>query len=29
MTQNEWNDVLEAKTSWDRKQHSKSYKMYQ
>lgn len=29
MSQNEWNQVLEAKTSWNRKSHSKSYKMYE
>ena len=29
MSQNEWNQVLEAKSSWNRKQHSKSFKMYE
>lgn len=28
MSQNEWDEVLDAKTSWDRKQHNKSFKMY-
>lgn len=29
MSQNEWNQVLEAKTSWNRKSHSRSFKMYE
>lgn len=28
MSQNEWNDVLDAKTSWNRKQFDKSLKLY-
>lgn len=28
MSQNEWDEVLDAKTSWNRKQHNRSYKMY-
>ena len=28
MSQNEWDEVLDAKTSWNRKQYNKSYKMY-
>ena len=28
MSQNEWNQVLDAKTSWARKQFHRSYKMY-
>lgn len=29
MSQNEWDQVLEAKTSWNRKSHSRSYKIYE
>lgn len=29
MSQNEWNQVLEAKTTWNRKSHSRSFKMYE
>ena len=29
MSQNEWNQVLEAKTSWNRKSHSRSFKFYE
>lgn len=29
ISQNEWNQILDAKTSWQRKQHNKSNKMYQ
>lgn len=29
MSQNEWNQVLDAKTSWNRKSHSRSFKMYE
>lgn len=29
MSQNEWNQVLEAKTSWNRKSHSRSFKIYE
>lgn len=28
LSQNEWDEILEAKTSWDRKVHSKSFKLY-
>lgn len=28
MSQNEWNNVLDAKTSWNRKQYNKSLKLY-
>lgn len=28
MSQNEWNDVLDCKTSWNRKQYGKSLKLY-
>lgn len=28
MSQNEWDQVLDAKTNWNRKQHNRSYKMY-
>lgn len=28
MSQNEWNQVLDARTSWTRKQYHRSYKMY-
>lgn len=28
MSQNEWNDVLDVKTSWNRKSHGKSLKLY-
>lgn len=28
MSQNEWDEILDAKTSWNRKQHNRSYKMY-
>lgn len=28
MSQNEWDEVLDAKTSWNRKQYNKSYKIY-
>lgn len=28
LSQNEWNDVLEAKTNWNRKVYSKSLKLY-
>lgn len=28
MSQNEWDEVLDAKTSWNRKQHGKSLKIY-
>lgn len=29
MSQNGWNQVLEAKTSWNRKSHSRSFKIYE
>lgn len=29
MSQNEWDQVLEAKSSWNRKSHSRSYKIYE
>lgn len=28
LSQNEWDQILEAKTNWNRKVHSKSFKMY-
>lgn len=28
LTQNEWDEILDAKTNWDRKQFGKSYKLY-
>lgn len=28
MSQNEWDQVLDAKNSWNRKQHNRSYKIY-
>ena len=28
MSQNEWDEVLDAKTSWNRKQFGKSIKLY-
>lgn len=28
MSQNEWDNILDAKTSWNRKQHNRSYKIY-
>jgi hypothetical protein len=28
MTQNDWDNVLDVKTSWNRKQHGKSLKLY-
>ena len=28
MSQNDWNNVLDAKTQWNRKQYNKSYKLY-
>lgn len=28
MTQNDWNTVLDAKTSWNRKQHNKSWQVF-
>lgn len=28
MSQNDWDEVLDAKTSWNRKQHNRSYKIY-
>jgi hypothetical protein len=28
MSQNEWDEVLDAKTSWNRKQYNKSLKIY-
>lgn len=28
LSQNDWNNILDAKTSWDRKVHSKSWKPY-
>lgn len=28
MSQNEWDKILDAKTSWNRKQYNKSYKIY-
>lgn len=28
MSQNEWDQVLDAKTSWNRKNHGKSLKLY-
>ena len=29
MSQNDWDQILDARTSWDRKQHNKSLKIYQ
>lgn len=28
ISQNEWNEILDIKSSWDRHQHNKSYRMY-
>ena len=28
LSQNEWDDILEARTNWNRKVHSKSFKLY-
>ncbi len=28
ISQNEWDEILDVKTNWDRKQHSRSFKMY-
>jgi hypothetical protein len=28
MSQNEWDEILDAKTSWNRKQFGKSLKLY-
>lgn len=28
ISQNEWDQILDAKTSWNRKQHNRSFKMY-